>query len=248
MSKLPKVSIVIPAYNEEASIGRLLEVILEVDLKAAGFEREILVVDNGSHDKTSAIASQFKDVTCLRIDVNRGKGEGTKFGIANATGDWVLIQDADLEYDPHDYPKLLAEVNKATAPVTVYGSRLLGQMEQKVGIFPGKHPSQAVVNWGAGIALSMWTSFLYGRYITDTLTAYKLYPMDYLKRFTIQTFGFETDHELTAKLIRSGVHVIEVPIAYHPRSVKQGKKIKPRDFFIAISTLAKYRLVPQSTF
>jgi glycosyltransferase involved in cell wall biosynthesis len=245
---MPKVSIVIPAYNEEGSIGKLLEVILAVDLSKVGFDREILVIDNGSHDKTSAIASKFKGVTVLRIEVNRGKGEGTKFGIANASGDWVLIQDADLEYDPHDYPKLLAEIKKADGLVTVYGSRLLGQWHKKKSIFPGKHPTQAIPNWVAGLVLTFWTWLLYGRIITDTLTAYKVYPMKLLKTFHIQTFGFETDHELTAKLIRSGAKVIEVPIAYHPRSVEQGKKIKASDFFIALKTLWKYRFVSKSQF
>lgn len=244
----PKISIVIPAYNEEASIGKLLEVILSVDLQSIGFDREILVVDNGSHDKTSAIASKFKGVTCLRIEKNRGKGAGTAYGVKHATGDWILIQDADLEYDPHDYVPMLKQISTAKQPVTVYGSRTLGQWERHKGVFPGKHPQQSIGPWLAGVMLSVWAFLLYGRFITDTLTGYKIYPAKLLKQFTIQTFGFETDHELTAKLIRSGVKVVEVPIAYRPRSLEEGKKIRPRDFFIAMQTFLNYRFVPKSHF
>ncbi len=244
---MPKVSIVIPAYNEEASIGNLLEVILKVDLKAIGFDREIIVVDDGSKDKTSEVARQFKGVTVYRKE-NGGKGSATKYGIAKASGDWVLIQDADLEYDPNDYIPMLQAIKSSKGPVTIYGSRILGQMQQRTGILPGKHPSQSVGPWLAGVLLSLWSFLLYGRYISDTLTGYKIYPVDRLRHFTIQTFGFETDHELTAKLLRSGVKIIEVPVSYRPRSLEEGKKIKPRDFFVALATFWKFRFVPKKEF
>jgi dolichol-phosphate mannosyltransferase len=243
----PKVSIIIPAYNEEASIGNLLKIILDVDLQSIGFDREIIVVDDGSKDKTHEIASKFKEVTSYRKK-NGGKGSAVKYGISKATGDWILIQDADLEYDPQDYIPMLKAIPSPDARVTIYGSRILGQMKKRSGLLPGKHPSQSIGPWVAGVLLALWSFGLYGRYISDTLTGYKIYPAQVLKQFTIQTFGFETDHELTAKLIRSGVRIIEVPVDYRPRSLAEGKKIKPKDFFIALLTFLKYRFTPKSTF
>ena len=248
---MPKVSIVIPAYNEEAFIGTLVETILKVDLQSIGFEREIIVVDNGSKDKTYAIASAFKDVHCLRIEKNRGKGGGTKFGIANATGDYVLIQDADLEYDPKDYMPMLQALSNSKGLVSIYGSRILGELQEKNNksrILPGKHKDKSVATWIANALLSLWAFILYGQYITDTLTGYKIYPMDLLGKFTIKTFGFETDHELTAKLLRSNTKIIEVPISYHPRTVEEGKKIRAIDFFVAVWTFLKFRFVLKKNF
>lgn len=243
-----KVSIIIPAYNEEAFIGQLLEVILAVDIASLGFDREIIVVNNGSHDKTGEIASKFKQVTCLTIKKNRGKGEGVKYGISQATGDWILIQDADLEYDPNDYIPMLKAIQAHDQLVSIYGSRTLGQKQGKKGLLASKHPGQSLGPWLANIVLSVWAFILYGRYITDTLTGYKIYPAKILKQFTIQTFGFETDHELTAKLLRSGVKIIEVLVSYRPRSLKEGKKIKSKDFFVAMWTFLKFRFVPKKDF
>lgn len=246
--KQSKVSIVIPAYNEEASIGALLETILKVDVKSVGFDREVIVVDDGSKDKTSEVVAKFKEVKSYRKS-NGGKGSATKFGMEKATGDWILIQDADLEYDPNDYIPLLRATHGAKMPVTVYGSRTLGQLrKQGWSFFPGKHPSQSVGPWGAGVILSLWALLLYGRVITDTLTGYKVYPAEMLRTFNIRTFGFETDHELTAKLIRSGVRIVEVPVNYRPRSLEEGKKIKPSDFLVALWTFLKFRFVRRSQF
>lgn len=246
---MPKVSIVIPAYNEERFLPTLLEKILAVDLGSIGFEREIIVVDNGSYDKTSEIASRFPEVRCLRIEVNRGKGEGVKYGIAHAIGDYILIQDADLEYDPGDYLKLLRPLHHAKRPIAVYGSRIKGEMgKHGTAIFPGKHRDKSVATYLANLLLSCWTLILFGRFLTDTLTGYKVYPTNILRRFTIRTNGFETDHELTAKLVRSGVRIIEVPISYNPRTVEQGKKIRYSDFFIALWTFLRFRFSSKKSF
>ena len=236
------VSIVIPAYNEAAFIGDLLRAIAQVDTRALGFEKEVLVVNDGSTDSTESIARSFeKDgVRCFTQVPNQGKGRAVERGIRAAAGDYILIQDADLEYDPVDYLPLLAALQ--TGADSIYGSRVLGQIRASGwSLTPGKNPAQGFGPWFAGVVLSLWTLLLYGRWISDTLTAYKLYPAKVLKAMKIETHGFETDHEITAKLIRGGYRIVEVPISYRPRSLAEGKKIKPRDGLIAVWTLLRFR-------
>ena len=233
-------SIVIPAYNEGAFIGKLLEQIIAVPTAAAGFDKEIIVVNDGSRDDTEEVARRFAAVKCLTQIPNQGKGKAVQRGIREATGDYILIQDADLEYDPSDYLQLVAGLKNAEV---VYGSRTLGQRNLQRGftLFPGKHPAQSAGPWLAGWLLTTWTWLMYGRWITDTLTAYKLYPAPAVKKLKLRTSGFETDHEITAKLIRMGLRIAEVPIAYYPRSRKEGKKIKASDGLIAVWTLLRFR-------
>jgi glycosyltransferase involved in cell wall biosynthesis len=237
---MPTLSIVIPAYNEEAFIGTLLEKILAVPTETLGFHKEIIVVNDGSKDRTEEKVKQFSSVRCFTQVPNQGKGAAVQRGIREATGDYILIQDADLEYNPTDYLTLLGALNRGDV---VYGSRTLGQRrsQAKWTAFPGKHPSQGIGPWGAGVALTCWAFLIYGRWITDTLTAYKLYPAKPVKNMKLQTRGFETDHEITARLIRSGHKIVEVPIDYHPRSKEEGKKIKATDGLIAVWTLLKFR-------
>ena len=240
---MPLLSIVIPAYNEEAFIGELLRRIVAVDTESLGFHKEIIVVDDGSKDRTGEAARAFSGVRVFTQRPNQGKGRAVQRGIAESTGDYVLVQDADLEYDPNDYLPLLAALKRGAD--SVYGSRVLGQRERQKGLtlFPGRHPEQRFGPWLAGQLLTMWTFLLYGRWITDTLTAYKLYPASVVKSMRVRTHGFETDHEITAKLVRRGCRILEVPIAYLPRSLEAGKKIKARDGFVAVWTLLKYRFV-----
>lgn len=236
------VSIVIPAYNEAAFIGDLLRAIAQVDTHALGFEKEVLVVNDGSTDATASIARSFEaaGVKCFDQVPNQGKGRAVQRGIRESTGDYILIQDADLEYDPADYLPILAAL--ATGADAVYGSRLKGQIRASGwSLAPGKNPAQGLGPWFAGVVLSLWTLLLYGRWISDTLTAYKLYPAKVLKEMKLETSGFETDHEITARLIRAGLRIVEVPISYRPRSLAEGKKIKPRDGVIAVWTLLKFR-------
>ena len=240
---MQKISIVIPAYNEEAHIDGLLRRVLEVDIQSLGFEKEILVVDDGSQDRTYEVAASFPAVKALRQVPNQGKGIAVQRGIRESTGDWVLVQDADLEYDPKDYRELLTPI-KPGASMSIYGSRLQGQIKKSGrGLFPGKHPRQDLGPWLAGVFLTIWTAFLYGRWITDTLTAYKLYQTEQIRSFDVKTCGFETDHELTAKLIKAGTQIVEVPISYQPRTTAEGKKIRPKDGLVAVWTLLKFRFV-----
>ncbi len=235
-------SIVIPAYNEESSIGLLLPKILAVDTESLGFRKEILVVDDGSKDRTSEIVGGFSEVRLIRQE-NSGKGSAVQRGIAECTGDYVLVQDADLEYEPEDYIPMLRALSEHPHAL-VYGSRTLGVARHSRGfrLFPGRHAEQSLGPYVAGVALTAWTALLFQRLVTDTLTAYKVYPTDALRKMVVRTHGFETDHELTAKFLRLGYRIIEVPIEYRPRSVEEGKKIRPRDGLIAVWTLLRYRL------
>ena len=231
-------SIVIPAYNEEAFIGTLLEKLLALDLTSVGFETEIVVVNDGSKDRTAEIASHYpvKVIT----QPNQGKGSAVRRGIQEACGEFVIVQDADLEYSPEDYKPMLAEINRGA--LCVYGSRTLGQLRQHGWtLTPGRHPEQHFGPWLARIVLSCWTAVLYGKWIFDTLTAYKIYPRSVFETMQVKTHGFETDHEITAKLLRRGIRMREVPISYQPRSVLEGKKIRAVDGLIAVWTLLRFR-------
>jgi glycosyltransferase involved in cell wall biosynthesis len=238
---MPTLSIVIPAYNEGAFIGTLLRKIIAVPTEAAGFEKEIIVVNDGSRDNTEEVARSFSEVRCFTQVPNQGKGKAVQRGIREATGDYILIQDADLEYDPSDYLPMLEALGRTGADV-VYGSRTLGQFRKRGwSVFPGRHEQQGFGPWLAGALLTGWTALVYGHWITDTLTAYKLYPAQVVKNLKLRTSGFETDHEITAKLFRLRQRIVEVPISYYPRSRDEGKKIKPSDGLIAVWTLLKFR-------
>jgi dolichol-phosphate mannosyltransferase len=237
------VSIIIPAFNEGAFIAQLLDKIIEVPTESIGFTKEIIVVDDGSTDNTFAVASGFAGVTVIK-QANSGKGRAVQRGVQDCTGDYVLVQDADLEYSPEDYllllPALTADNNTA-----VYGSRPLGVIEKHGWKypFPGRDPRQQLGPWIMNVVLAIQTFSLYGRWITDMLTGYKVYPSAIIKDFNIKTHGFETDHELSAKLVKAGVDIVEIPISYTPRSLAEGKKIRAVDGLIAIWTLIKYRFV-----
>jgi glycosyltransferase involved in cell wall biosynthesis len=236
-------SIVIPAYNEAAFIGTLLKAIVEVPVEELGYTKEIIVVDDGSKDATAEIARGIPGVRVFVQVPNQGKGAAVQRGVREATGDYILVQDADLEYSPSDYLPMLRALNEAGGRAAIYGSRTWGQVRKRGWLtpFPGRHEQQGLGPWGAGVILSGWTYTLYGKWISDTLTAYKLYPRNVLQGFHIETKGFETDHEITSKLIRAGIPIVEVPIEYRPRSVEEGKKIGPADGVRAVWTLLKYR-------
>jgi dolichol-phosphate mannosyltransferase len=224
-------SVVIPAYNEERFIGRLLEQIAAVDLAPLGFAKEVIVIDDCSEDRTAAIASAVDGVRVIRMERNGGKGRAVRAGIAAATGDLLIIQDADLEYDPRDYAPMLRALLDGRGDV-VYGSRYLGR---------GRHDNQSFTAYAGGRSLSVIAWMFTGRFLTDTVTAYKLFRREDIAAVTLETSGFELDHEITAKLLARGLRIVEVPIRYAPRSRAEGKKIGARDWFIAVRTFLKYR-------
>jgi len=228
---MPTLSVVIPAYNEERFIGRLLEQVQAVPLDSMGVAREIIVVDDCSTDGTSAVASQVEGVRLHRMPVNGGKGAAVRAGIALATGDYLIIQDADLEYDPQDYLPMVRALLDGRGDV-VYGSRYLGK---------GRHTSQSLAAYLGGRSLSLVMWLCTGHYITDTVTALKLFPRTLLPALALETSGFETDHEITAKVIARGLRIVEVPVSYHPRSKAEGKKIGLRDWFVGAATFWTYR-------
>ncbi len=236
------VSIIIPAFNEEAFIGKLLDKIRQVDTFEVGFSKEIIVIDDGSTDQTAEIVHQCADSDLQLVkQTNQGKGRAVQNGISYATGDCILVQDADLEYDPDDYIAMLREMTSTNT--AVYGSRTLHQFRNngRRFPFPGRHPNQKFGAWLAGVLLTLWTFMIFGRWVTDTLTGYKVYPTETIRSMNIKTNGFETDHELTAKLIRRGIQIIEVPINYAPRTAIEGKKIRFSDGVLAVWTIFRYR-------
>jgi dolichol-phosphate mannosyltransferase len=228
---MPTLSIVIPAYNEERFIGTLLEQVRAVPLSDIGVNREVIVVDDGSKDATNEIVSRVADVHLHRLPVNSGKGAAVRAGIGLATGDYLIIQDADLEYDPQDYVPMMRAILEGRGDV-VYGSRYLGR---------GRHANQSLTAYlgGRSLSLVMWATT--GHYITDTVTALKLFPRMLLPSLALETKGFETDHEIPAKVLARGLRIVEVPVKYMPRSREEGKKIGAWDWFVGVKTFWKYR-------
>jgi dolichol-phosphate mannosyltransferase len=228
---VPTLSIVIPAYNEERFIGTLLDQIRAVDLSALGIDKEIIVVDDCSHDRTAEIVAAVPSVVLKRMERNSGKGRAVRAGIAAATGDYLIIQDADLEYDPNDYVPMLRALIEGRGDV-VYGSRYLRA---------GRHPNQSLAAYLGGRSLSLAALLFTRRHLTDTVTALKLFHRSQIATVPLETTGFELDHEITAKMAARGARIVEVPIHYSPRSRAEGKKIGLRDWFIAVRTFVRYR-------
>lgn len=224
-------SIVIPAYNEEPFIGTLLERVAAVDLDTVGVRKEVIVVDDCSRDRTAEIVARFSGVRLHRLEQNQGKGAAVRAGLALASGDYVIIQDADLEYDPDDYVPLMRAILDKRADV-VYGSRYLSG---------GRHAGQSWTAYLGGRSLSVVCWLATGTYLTDTVTALKLFPRSLLPALALRTSGFELDHEITAKVLASGLRIVEVPVRYYPRSRAEGKKIGLRDWFIAVRTFFRFR-------
>ncbi len=224
-------SVVIPAYNEERFVGALLERIKAVDLAPLGYQMELIVVDDCSKDRTAEIVAAVPGVRLIRMDANGGKGRAVRAGLAAATGDLLIIQDADLEYDPQDYIPMIQARLDGRADV-VYGSRYMGR---------GRHPNQSLAAYLGGRSLTVVAWLFTGTLLSDTVTALKLFNREQVAALPLETSGFELDHELTARMLARGRSIVEVPIRYYPRSREEGKKIGARDWLIAVRTFWRYR-------
>ena len=223
-------SVIVPVFNERSTVAEIVRRMRSVELP---IEREIVVVDDGSDDGTGAVLTQLRDSTVRVIahPQNRGKGAAIRTGLESATGDLVLVQDADLEYDPEDWPRLLAPVLKGRARV-VYGSR-----------FTGERRNMLFLHWVGNRFLSLVTNVLYNSTLSDMETCYKLFDRRVLDGIRLHADRFDFEPEFTAKVLRRGIRIYEVPISYAGRELSEGKKITWQDGFTALWTLVKYRFV-----
>ena len=237
-ASLMKLSIVIPVYNEERTVATLLRNVQAVQL--AGVEKEIIVVDDHSRDGSLEQLRQFDGaITVIRHPENRGKGAAVRTGFQAASGDLVLIQDADLEYDPNDYAALIAPLINGQADA-VLGSRFLLQKPQFF-----THDGQPFFTHFIGNALIIWlTNLLYGFRATDYEGCYKVFTRRVIQEIPVQTDGFDFDNELVCKLLRRRARIVEVPIRYHPRVYGEGKKIRWRDGVQILWAIIKWRVMP----
>lgn len=224
-----KLSVVIPVYNEKDTIAEIIKRVQAVDVAS-----EIIIVDDGSVDGTGEVLQGLKapGLRTISQDRNQGKGAAVRTGIEAAQGDLVLIQDADLEYDPRDIPALLKPIEEGIADV-VYGSRFLGG------------PRRPTMFWHmvANKLLTFITNIMYNNILTDMETGYKLFRREVLQGIHIRSNSFDFEPEITAKLLKRKVRLYEVPISFNPRNYSEGKKIGLGDAFQALWALLKYRFV-----
>ena len=224
------ITAIMPVYNEEDTLREIVKRVRNV-----GLVNEILIVDDGSVDGTREILKELEELPEVNVilkERNEGKGSAVITGIKAAQGDIIIIQDADLEYDPRDYPGLFKPLEEGIADV-VYGSRFLGG------------PRRPILFWNmvANKILTFVTNILYNNILTDMETGYKVFRKEVVEGMTLHARGFEFEPEFTAKLLKRKVRIYEVPISFNPRLYGEGKKIKAKDGFIAMWALLKYRFV-----
>ena len=228
INKKKSLSVIIPVYNEEKTIIQVLNKVFSLNLTL-----EIIVVDDGSTDKSlervqrKKAEEKIKNLKIIKLNKNYGKGYAVKKGLEYASGDMIIIQDADLEYNPNEYQKLIKCMSKKNADV-VYGFRDSGKYSYIWLYFGNK-------------ILSLFTSLLYNYKIYDLETCYKLFKTKVLKNMRIKSNGFDLEAEITAKILKRKLHLHQVPISYNPRSYKEGKKISIKDGLIAVWVLMKYK-------
>lgn len=226
-----RLSIILPIYNESQHIETIFNRVLKAEMPP-GVEKEVIMVDDGSTDGSQAVLERLPQnewIRLFRLSANQGKGSAIRYGLRHATGDVILIQDADLEYDPAEYKKLISPILENRADV-VYGSRFLGHVQ-----------GMRLPNWIANKVLILAANLLYNARITDEATGYKVFKRNVIMSLSLKCRRFEFCPEVTAKLRRRGYRIHEVPIRYDGRSFKEGKKVRWFDGFIALWTLVKYR-------
>jgi glycosyltransferase involved in cell wall biosynthesis len=225
-----KISVIIPAFNEVKTIKEIVR-----RVKATNLVSEIVIIDDGSVDGTRQLLRSMEGEPQLKViyhERNQGKGAAVVTGFRNASGDVLIIQDADLEYDPREYPELLKPLEEDLADV-VYGSRFLGK------------PRRSAMFWHmvANKLLTLITNILYNTILTDMETGYKLFRREVVQNIAIHARRFDFEPEFTAKILKRRFRIFEVPITFNPRDYADGKKIGLRDAFTAVWTLLKYRFI-----
>ncbi len=226
---MKKLSIIVPVYNEEKTIDEVLHRILNEPL--AGWQKEIIVINDGSTDKTRKILDKWrKKVTVIEKDKNEGKGSALSIGFRKVTGDIVLIQDADLEYSPSDYPVLLSPFANERVSV-VYGSRFLGP-----------HLSTMFIYAQGNKFITFVANILFNTNLTDMETGFKVMRREVVEGMHIDSKRFEAEPEITAKILKRGYQIYEVPISYMGRTFEEGKKLTWKDGLTALFTLIRYRV------
>jgi len=233
-----KLSIVVPVFNEQKTVVRILGKL--ADFKLEGIEKEIIIVNDGSTDNTANLIKKFSNkFKIISYNNNQGKGMAVVTGIKNSHGDYIIIQDADLEYDPNQIKNLIKPIIEKKSEV-VYGTRLNRlpnlKRDEKNPLF--------LLHYLGNRFLSLITSILYGQWITDMETCYKLFPRKAVETMKLSAKRFDFEPEITAKLLKKGYKILEVPITTKPRGYDEGKKLRTfKDGSVALWTLLKYRFM-----